>query len=63
MITKQQDEISRALEKLVFTWLDTIKNGTNKPVVKKLLTPKGISYTFDLSKKDSQYLFKKWQKK
>lgn len=54
-------EIRDLFEPSVFKWLDIISKGTNKRVVKELLTPKGISYTFQLSSFDSEQLFKKWK--
>jgi hypothetical protein len=48
---------------VVFEWLDVIEGGTNKEVVDQLLTPKGISYTFDLSPSLAKALFKSWKSK
>lgn len=51
------------MESLVFDWLEVISRGTNKENVKALLTPEGISYTFDLPEEESKTLFDKWTKK
>lgn len=50
-------------KKVVFDWLDVISKGTNKDVVKELLTPKGVAYTFDLPMGLSKKLFNKWKLK
>lgn len=51
-----------SLQALVFDWLNVISKGTNKENVKALLTPEGISWTFDLSIQESGRLLKKWKK-
>lgn len=47
---------------LVFQWCDVISKGTNKEAVKHILTPKGISHTFELPMGISNKLFEQWER-
>lgn len=56
-------ELYELFKPIVFKWLTVISDGTNKKVVKQLVSPKGINHTFRLPNNLCNKLFNEWQKK